>query len=127
MSYAAPTPGPRRVLIIEDIPDVAESLRLLLEVLGHEVHVACTGPDGVEQADAWRPDAVVCDIGLPGLDGFGVAEDLTRRSVRATSRLIAVSGWGDAATRERATRCGFHHHLTKPADPAALVALIERG
>ena len=83
-----------------------------------------TGPDGVSAADAWRPDAVVCDIGLPGLDGYGVAAELTRRSVRSTSRLIAVTAYGDDAAGRGRRAAGFHDHLTKPADPAALLKLL---
>ena len=121
-----PAPA-RRVLIVEDIADVADSLAVFLEVRGYEVRVARTGPDGVAEAAAWRPDAVVCDIGLPGLDGFGVAAELTRLSVRSTARLIAVTGWGDERTRERALAAGFHDHVVKPADPLALARLIEGG
>jgi CheY-like chemotaxis protein len=114
----------RRVLIIEDNPDAAASLQMLLEVLGHEVRTASTGPDGVRAADEWRPDAVVCDIGLPGLDGYGVAVELNRLSVRSTARLIALTGYGDEDSRSRAAQAGFHHHLTKPADPAVLQQLL---
>src|SRR5262245_26641494 len=70
-----------RVLIIEDNWDAADSLRKLLSLLGHEVRVAYTGPGGVREAQEWRPDMVICDIGLPGLDGYGVALELRRLSV----------------------------------------------
>ncbi len=113
-----------RVVIIEDNQESADSLRALLEVLGHEVRVAYTGPDGVRVADEWRPDVVICDIGLPGLDGYGVAEELQRRSVRSSARLIAITGYGTEEVRLRAMEAGFHHHLTKPADPGVLVKLL---
>lgn len=119
-----PPDARRRVLVIEDSRDAADSLRMLLEVLGHEVRVAYTGPDGVREADAWRPDVVVCDIGLPGLDGYGVAAELGRLSVRSTARLIALTGYGDDDSRRRAVEVGFHHHLTKPADLDVLRKLL---
>jgi two-component system CheB/CheR fusion protein len=112
------------VLVVEDDVDAADSFRLLLEVLGHEVRVARTGPDGVRAADEWRPDVVLCDIGLPGLDGYAVAEELRRRSVAPAARLIAVTGYGDPDSRRRAAEAGFDHHLVKPADPAVLVRLL---
>jgi CheY-like chemotaxis protein len=71
-----------RVLIIEDNRDAADSLRLLLEMLGHDVRAAYTGPEGVEAASAWRPDAVISDIGLPGLNGYEVARRLRTMQVR---------------------------------------------
>lgn len=122
----SPPPGhpARRVLVIEDNRDAAESLKLLLELLGHQVRVAYTGPDGVRMADEWRPDVVVSDIGLPGLDGYAVARELKLRSVASTARLIAVTGYGSEEDRRRAREAGFHGLLTKPADPAALTALI---
>jgi signal transduction histidine kinase len=125
---SGPATGPRgagrRVLLIEDNRDAAESLRMLMDILGHEVRVVFTGPDGVREADEWRPDVVVCDIGLPGLDGYGVAAELGRLSVRSTARLIALTGYGDDESRQRAAEVGFHHHLTKPADPEVLRDLL---
>jgi CheY-like chemotaxis protein len=124
----SPPPDPaaerRRVLIIEDNLDAAASLQMLLEVLGHEVRVAHTGPDGVREAVAWRPEVIVCDIGLPGLDGYGVASELQKLSVRSTACLIALTGYDDPDSRDRSARAGFHHHLKKPADPALLQKLL---
>ena len=118
-------PGqPGRVLIIEDNKDVANSLRLWLNLQGHEVRVAYTGPEGVRAGDEWRPDAIVCDIGLPGLDGYGVADELHRLLVTTTARLIAVSGYGSESDRERCREHGFDAHMTKPANLAALLRLL---
>ena len=123
-----PLPGPtvtrRRVLIIEDNKDGADSLKVLLDLLGHETRVAYNGLDGVKQADEWRPDVVLCDIGLPGLNGYEVAAELTRRSVRSTARLIAVTAYADDESRQRAADAGFHHHVAKPADLAVLLPLV---
>jgi CheY-like chemotaxis protein len=113
----------RRVLVVEDNPDNAESLRLLLEFFGHEVWVAATGPDGVRLAQAMRPDVVFCDIGLPGLDGFGVAAALRRDPATAAVRLVAVTGYGSDQVGERCREVGFDGHFTKPVDPRVLVEL----
>src|SRR5262249_6143992 len=88
---AAPPPPPtarRRVLIIEDSHDAADSLRLFLQLVDHEVRVAYNGPEGVAVAREWRPDAVLSDIGLPGLDGFGVAVALRRDPATAGALLV---------------------------------------
>src|SRR5439155_12921205 len=115
-----------KVLVIEDNQDAAKTLALILIATGHDVRVAHTGPDGVREADAWRPDAIVCDIGLPGLDGFGVADELHRLSVTPPARLIALTGYGSEEIRQRAEQHGFHAHLTKPANLDVLLNLLKR-
>ncbi len=92
-----------RVLVVEDNPDAAESLRRLLRLHGHEVSVAVNGFDGVAEAKRSHPDAVVCDIGLPGMDGYAVASALRGDPETARARLIAVTGYGRA--EDRARRC----------------------
>jgi CheY-like chemotaxis protein len=114
----------RRVLIIEDNHDSADSLKLLLDLLGHETRVAYDGLDGVDLAVEWRPDVVLCDIGLPGLDGYQVAAELTRRSVQSTALLIAVTAYADDESRARSLEAGFHHHISKPADMKVLLPLV---
>jgi CheY-like chemotaxis protein len=123
VALAAPGTA-RRVLVIEDNTDAAQSLRLLLEFFGHEVWVAGTGPDGVRLARAERPDVVLCDIGLPGLDGFGVAEALRRDPTTAGARLIAITGYGSDQVRGRCHEVGFDRYFTKPVDPEVLLALV---
>src|SRR5207247_1986984 len=107
-----------RILIVEDNRDTADSLRILLELMGYEVCVAYTGPEGVEAAWIWRPGIVLCDIGLPGLDGFGVATELRRNPITARALLIAITGYGRDEDRARSRQAGFDFHLTKPCDPA---------
>ena len=109
-----------RILIIEDNPDAAESLRLLLSLVGFEVRVAHTGPAGVKTGREWEPDVVFCDIGLPGLDGFAVARALQA----GPSRLVALTAYGDEETRRRATESGFDDFLVKPVDPARIRQLL---
>jgi len=111
----------KRVLVIEDNLDSADSLRMLLDLSGYEVEVAHSGPEGVEVAVQFRPHAVVCDIGLPGMDGYGVAQVLRQRPETAKARLIAVTGYGRTEDVEKARRAGFNRHLTKPVDPTELL------
>jgi PAS domain S-box-containing protein len=109
-----------RVLVVEDQRDAAASLRMLLEMLGHETRVAYTGPDGVRMAAAWRPDIVLCDIGLPGLDGYGVARELRLNPITAQVRLLALTGYGTDEDRRLTREAGFDVHLTKPVAPETL-------
>jgi PAS domain S-box-containing protein len=119
---AAPS---RSVLVIEDYPDAAESLRLLLELSGHRVEVAATGRAGVEAARRLRPDVVLCDIGLPGgMDGYAVARALREGGENDETLLVALSGYGQEEDRRRALESGFDLHLTKPVDPAVLSELL---
>jgi CheY-like chemotaxis protein len=113
-----------RILVVEDNRDAADSLRLLLALYGHDVTVAYTGPAGVATAQEWKPDVVVCDIGLPGLDGFGVVRALRQDPATAKARMIAVTGYGGDEDRLKAREAGFDAHLVKPADPAALRELL---
>lgn len=116
-----------RILVVEDQPDVAQSMRILLELLGHEVRVAHTGPDGLDEALQWQPDVVLCDIGLPDLDGWGVARELRRNPATAHVRLLALTSYGAEGDKRRSREAGFDHHLVKPADPAELLRLLEAG
>jgi CheY-like chemotaxis protein len=109
---------------VEDNPDAAESLRRLLRLHGHEVSVAANGLDGVAEAKRSHPDAVVCDIGLPGMDGYAVASALRGDPETARARLIAVTGYGRAEDRARALSSGFDEHIVKPADPELLLSKL---
>ena len=110
------------ILIIEDNQDAAESLQLMLELSGHSVSVAYTGGTGVEMARERRPQIVLCDIGLPDIDGYQVARNI-RASLPETI-LIAISGYGQKSDKSQALSAGFDRHLTKPVDPAMLEQLL---
>ena len=114
----------RRVLLIEDNVDVADMLAEYLQQIGHVVVQAHDGRAGLEAARRHQPQVVVCDLGLPGLDGYEVARSLREMPELRSSLLIAVSGYGESADREKARAAGFSHHITKPADPAELAHLI---
>jgi len=113
-----------RILVVEDNRDTADSLCLLLELYGYEVTVAYSGPDGVRAAEQYRPDVVLCDIGLPGLDGYGVARKLRDNPATAKARLIAVTAYGQDEDRRRSHEAGFEQHLVKPVDPNALLRVL---
>lgn len=114
----------RRVLVVEDNPDAAETLRDFLQLSGHEVELAHSGVEGVEAARQFHPEVVLCDLGLPEMDGFAVAEELRRDPATRDVRLIAVTGYGRDEDRRRSREAGFDFHLTKPLDPGRLVQLL---
>jgi two-component system CheB/CheR fusion protein len=116
--------GPLRVLIVEDNPDAAETLREVLELSGCTVAVALSGPEAVEAAPRFRPEVVLCDLGLPGLDGYQVAAALRQNPATANARLIAISGYGQAEDLQRSREAGFDRHLTKPVDLSELERLL---
>ncbi|MDC3961635.1 ATP-binding protein [Polyangium jinanense] len=118
------TDGPLRILVIEDNRDTADILRNLLVLLGYRAEVAYTGPAGIEAAKRLRPDVVLCDLGLPDMDGFAVARALRAMSVTASSHLIAQTGYGGAEDRRRTLAAGFDAHMTKPIDPAELERVL---
>jgi CheY-like chemotaxis protein len=116
----------RRVLVVDDNRDAADSLGVLLRLLGAEVHVAHSGPEALEQARLHRPAVVLLDLGMPGMDGYQVARRIRQLPGLGDITLIALTGWGQDADRRDTAAAGFNHHLTKPADIKELEALLER-
>lgn len=121
--------GAKRILIVEDNDDARETLRTLLEMLGYEVETAVDGPAGVEAALRVRPDVALVDIGLPRLDGYGVAREL--RQYDANLRLVAMTGYSGEQDRANARSAGFDDHLVKPVKieelERALASTAPRG
>jgi two-component system CheB/CheR fusion protein len=115
----------RRVLVVDDNVDSAESLTALLGIAGHQVRVAFDGRKAVEIARDFAPDVVLLDIGLPGMDGLAVARALRTDPAVSRSLLIAISGYGQEADRRRTREAGFDHHLVKPVRPDVLRALLD--
>lgn len=117
--------GPlRRILVVDDNRDAAMALAQLLEITGHAVREAHDGQSALEAAAAFRPDVVLLDIGLPGLDGFEVAKRMRADPALEDVMLIAVSGYCQEEDRRRSRKAGFDHHLAKPTEHRELLALI---
>lgn len=115
------TQRPYRVLVIEDNVDAAESLRMLLALVGHEVRTAATGPAGVAAAQAFGPDVILCDIGLPGgMSGYDVARAVRQDPATAGAVIVALTGYGRDEDQAKARAAGFDVHLTKPVEYEAL-------
>ncbi|MDP9066261.1 MAG: ATP-binding protein, partial [Pseudomonadota bacterium] len=115
------------ILLIDDKVDAAASLGMLLELSDNEVIIAHSGEDGLKAAEKHRPAAIIVDIGLPGMNGYQVAQAVRAESWGAPVLLIALTGWGQTSDKERAKLAGFDHHLTKPADVDEVHALIRAG
>src|SRR6201996_2709783 len=110
----------RRVLIVDDNEDAANSLALLLKLGGHETIPVYSAVDALERAVAFKPDVVLLDIGLPGMDGYEVAQKMRELPGLRDIRLVAVTGYGRSDDRARARDAGFDDHLTKPVEYAVL-------
>jgi CheY-like chemotaxis protein len=113
-----------RILVVDDNGDAAESLGMVLRLLGADVRVAHDGHQAIEAFGAYGPAVVLLDIGMPGMDGYEVARTLRRRFPDHRAALVALTGWGQAKDRRLSQEAGFDHHLVKPADINALQALL---
>jgi PAS domain S-box-containing protein len=115
----------RRVLVVDDNRDAADSLAMLLRHLGAEVHTAHDGATALDIAGSWCPAVALLDLGMPGMDGFEVARKMRSDERLAGLKLIALTGWGQEEDRLRSRRSGFDHHLVKPVDLSLLQTLLE--
>ena len=114
-----------RVLVVEDDPDTAESLRALLLLCGYQVMVAHTSQQGIETERKLEPHIVLCDIGLPDADGYVVGSVLRQSGHSTAALLIAVTGYAGPQHRLRALAAGFDQHLVKPVDPKVLLRELQ--
>ncbi len=121
---ASTLPRPRRVLVVDDNEDSAESLAVMLRLEGHEAVVAHDGQGAIEMARAFQPQVALLDIGLPGMNGYEVARRLRAQPGGREAALIALTGYGQAEDRQRSLEAGFDHHLTKPVNYDTLMSLI---
>jgi signal transduction histidine kinase/ActR/RegA family two-component response regulator len=117
----------RRVLIVDDNVDTAQGLSRLLRRAGHDIALAHDGTQALARAQEQTPEAVLLDIGLPGMDGFEVVKLLRQQSSCAEAMIIAVTGYGQPEDRQRVIEAGFDHHLVKPVDIGELNVLLQRG
>ncbi|MEO7774782.1 MAG: ATP-binding protein [Steroidobacteraceae bacterium] len=113
-----------RLLIVDDNRDGADSLAMLLDVDGYDTRTAYTGPEALQIAAQFRPQVVLCDIGLPEMNGHEVARHLRANPINADMTLVALTGWGSAEDRRRSREAGFDHHLTKPVAPEAVEKML---
>jgi len=111
---------PRRVLIVDDNADAANSLAALLHLQGHETRAVYTGQEALKCVESFRPHVAFIDIGLPVMDGYELAQRLREGSDRTPLRLVALTGYGQLEDRKRSQAAGFDHHLVKPVDLATL-------
>jgi CheY-like chemotaxis protein len=116
-----------RVLLIEDNADAADSMRLLLEVLGHQVRVTANGEDALEAARTLPPQLMLVDIGLPGIDGYEVARRVRRDPSLREVTLVALTGYGREEDKSAALAAGFDDHLVKPVEIEKLEAVVQRA
>ncbi len=114
----------RRLLIVDDLRDSADTLAMLMRIHGHEAETAYDGEAAVAAAERFRPDVVLLDLGMPGLDGYGACRRIRSQPWGRGILLVALTGWGQEADRRRTEEAGFDHHLVKPVDPAALKELL---
>jgi CheY-like chemotaxis protein len=112
-----------RVLVVDDNPDAADSLAMLLQALGNDVRVAYDGEEAIDKALDFSPEVVLLDIALPKVHGYDVAKRIRGAKGRDVV-LVAVTGWGHEEDRRRSREAGFDYHLTKPVDPVDLARLV---
>ena len=117
----------RRVLVVDDNQDSAETIAMLVELWGHQAHIVHNGPAALAAAPVWKPNVVLLDIGLPGVDGYEVARRLRAEPVTAGVLLIAMTGYGQDRDRQLSSEAGFDHHLVKPVDPDVLQGLLAQS
>jgi PAS domain S-box-containing protein len=117
--------GRCRILVVDDSEDAATTLGTLLELAGYELSLAHDGEQALAVAEAYRPHVVLLDIGMPKLDGYEVCRRLRKLDWGRQATIIALTGWGQDQDRRRSTQAGFNHHLVKPADPTALLKMLD--
>jgi PAS domain S-box-containing protein len=122
--HVAVAPVSRRVLVVDDNVDAAESTAVILRLAGHETRLAHSGPEALRLAEEIRPQVVLLDIGLPGMNGYEVARRLRQDADLGEAVLIAVTGYGQDEDRRRSEEAGFDYHVTKPVDPEDLQRLM---
>jgi CheY-like chemotaxis protein len=119
-----PTTRPLRVLVVDDNVDTAWTFSMLLKATGHNVRTAHDGPTAIQAALDYRPDVVLLDIGLPGLNGYEVAKRIRHDPVLKNVVLIALTGYGQETDRQTSLQAGFNHHLVKPAHLGQLQKIL---
>lgn len=120
-------PVRRRVLVVDDNEAAAETLAMVVELMGHEVKIGKNGMEGLELAEVFQPQVVFMDLGMPVMDGWESARRLRQEEWGRAMLVIALTGWGQEEDRRKTKEAGFDHHLVKPANPAAIRELLEQA
>ena len=113
-----------RILVVDDSPDAAESLAIMLRLMGQDIQTAHDGVEAVQAAATFRPEVVLLDIGMPKMNGYESAQHIRQQPWGKGMALVAVTGWGQEDDKKRAIEAGFDLHLTKPIEPVALEKLL---
>jgi CheY-like chemotaxis protein len=114
----------RRILVVDDNRDAAASLAMLLQLTGNQTETAFDGLAAIEVAASFKPDVVLLDIGLPGLNGYEVARRIRQEPWGKAVKLVAVTGWGQLEDRQRSKEAGFDAHMVKPVDHDLLAKIL---
>jgi len=114
----------RRMLVVDDLKDSADSLAMLLRMLGHEVQTAYDGEEAIAAAERFRPEVVLLDIGMPRLNGLDACRHIRERPWGQAVFMVALTGWGQDDDRRRTSQAGFDAHIVKPVDPQVLMKLV---
>src|SRR5207248_661819 len=113
-----------RILVVDDLRDAADSMAMMLRVMGHDTRTAYDGLEAVQTAAAFQPNVVLLDIGLPKMNGYEAARRIRSEPWGGKVALVALTGWGQEEDKRRSLEAGFDHHLTKPVEAAALEKLL---
>jgi CheY-like chemotaxis protein len=116
--------GGLKILVADDNVDSAQSLAILLQILGNEVHTAHDGREAVDAATTLQPDLALLDIGMPRLNGYEACRRIREQPWAKSTVMVALTGWGQIEDVRRSEQAGFDHHLVKPVEPAALEKLL---
>ncbi len=114
LSSARPAPSPRRILVVDDSRDGAESLGMMLELAGHDVSLAFDGIEAIEKAEQFRPEVILMDVGMPRLNGLDATRRIRQEAWGQSATIIALTGWGQECDREQSREAGCNGHLVKP-------------
>jgi CheY-like chemotaxis protein len=120
------TPERYRILVVDDNRDAAESTGTMLRMMGNEVRTAHGGLQAIDEAATFRPDVILLDIGMPGLNGYDAARRIREQDWGKSMVLVALTGWGQEDDKRKALQAGFDHHFTKPVDPREIERLLQR-
>ena len=115
------------VLVVDDKPDNVSTLALLLDLPDHRVHTAADGEEAVRRAESLRPDVILMDIGLPGMDGYQACAAIRAQPWSRRAIILAITGWGQEEDRRRSLEAGFDEHLVKPVDSAAILRAVREA